>query len=60
MITEYKLVELTEEEKEGKTKRDQSEFACSKCIAFENEPLCDLLEECGDTSYFIEVELKEN
>ena len=60
MITEYKLVELTEEEKEGLSLKQQLVVSCNKCIAGEDTDLCDLLPECGETSYFIAVELKEN
>ena len=58
MITEYKLVELTEEEKEGLSLKQQLLLCCEKCVAGDDFDLCDKLPDCGETSYFIEVELK--
>lgn len=55
MSKEYKLVELTEEEKKGKTNAEQCNLACSKCIAADDESLCDSLPPCDEYCYFIEV-----
>ena len=55
MAKEYKLVELTDEEKEGLSFIDEAILACSKCIACRNDDLCCEMNECGDTGYFIEV-----
>lgn len=55
MATEYKLVELTYEEKEGKKHDEQCNFACSKCVAADDESLCYSLPICDELYYFIEV-----
>lgn len=56
MAKEYKLVELTEDEKQGLNRQELEELSCSKCIASDNDELCDTLPRCfGVTIYFIEV-----
>lgn len=56
MGKEYKLVELTEEERKNKTYIEMADFSCSKCVAYNDYDLCDSMPPCSeDFNYFIEV-----
>ena len=61
MKIEYKLVELTPDEKQGLNRQELEDLSCSKCVAYKDDALCDKMPRCmGCTFYFVKVEKGNN
>ena len=61
MKIEYKLVELTYDEKQGLNRNELEDLSCSKCVAGKDDDLCDTMPRCmGPTFYYVKVEKENN